>query len=1493
MKKITFLLLAFLMFVGNAYSQTDQDPDKLGGPVIVGKVARFTLPVGNSAKQQKSSAKLAKMTSINSQVATGTSLEWPNPGAVHIEKTAEATATPGKWKIDILTQGKNIPTTTDVVLVIDDSGSMDGDKIASAKSAANTFVDELLTGSTGIRVSVVTINSPDSGKVSGSGKPEIDQDFTDNITSLHSAINSISAKGGTNLQGGFYVARLLAESSTADKQVVILLSDGAPTYSYESEITTDFNVDCGNISHFNISRNDFEAKYITVTSSDYTKIVGNGNGFDETLYSLTKNCSGNGNNDKTFEAGNHGIPTKYEAGLLMNDGVDIYTIGFEVRAGRDEEDVLEGSQNKGYYSATTGDITNIYSQIRSNIAYAATNAVFTDPMSTYIVLEAGLVPSFSVLPTTTGDVVVSKGTVTFSNNGYVLNDPDNTESGNSSKVKWEITWNIGTITEIGDHMYYYVTMAPNTDPVILYDANEQTYMDYTDVNGNTEARQETPTHFTIPKVSGGKGSIEIIYYAVNESGQPVNSVGAVVPKENAVKLIPGSSKYFEFNGSTALEINQAYTVSPESLYTSNSISYQLLCTFGDVSVTPTPTEPNKEVWFGYVVSTPPTTTTPFDICAGNAVTLDQLNASLSNDTLGGTWTDSLDNAITEKSESGTYTYTIGGGVCDDTVVTVTVTEQALPNAGIDGTLTVCFGTEITDAMLFAKLTGSPDETGEWTNDGLVYTYTVAATSPCTVADTSTVTEQALPNAGIDGALTVCFGTEITDAMLFAQLTGSPDETGEWTNDGLVYTYTVAATSPCTVADTSTVTVTEQALPNAGIDGTLTVCFGTEITDAMLFAQLTGSPDETGEWTNDGLVYTYTVAATSPCTESDSSTVTVTEQALPNAGIDGALTVCFGTEITDAMLFAQLTGSPDETGEWTNDGLVYTYTVAATSPCTVADTSTVTVTEQALPNAGIDGTLTVCFGTEITDAMLFAQLTGSPDETGEWTNDGLVYTYTVAATSPCTVDDTSTVTVTVQALPEAGTDGLLTVCFGTEITDAMLFAQLTGSPDETGEWTNDGLVYTYTVAATSPCTVADTSTVTVTEQALPNAGIDGTLTVCFGTEITDAMLFAQLTGSPDETGEWTNDGLVYTYTVAATSPCTVDDTSTVTVTVQALPEAGTDGLLTVCFGTEITDAMLFAQLTGSPDETGEWTNDGLVYTYTVAATSPCTESDTSTVTVTEQALPNAGIDGTLTVCFGTEITDAMLFAQLTDSPDETGEWTNDGLVYTYTVAATSPCTVADTSTVTVTEQALPNAGIDGTLTVCFGTEITDAMLFAQLTGSPDETGEWTNDGLVYTYTVAATSPCTVADTSTVTVTVQALPEAGTDGLLTVCFGTEITDAMLFAQLTGSPDETGEWTNDGLVYTYTVAATSPCTVADSSTVTVTEQALPNAGIDGTLTVCFGTEITDAMLFAQLTDSPDETGEWTNDGLVYTYTVAATSPCTESDTSTVTVNVTQINS
>ncbi|MGB2759012.1 MAG: Ig-like domain-containing protein, partial [Maribacter stanieri] len=219
-----------------------------------------------------------------------------------------------------------------------------------------------------------------------------------------------------------------------------------------------------------------------------------------------------------------------------------------------------------------------------------------------------------------------------------------------------------------------------------------------------------------------------------------------------------------------------------------------------------------------------------------------------------------------------------------------------------------------------------------------------------------------------------------------------------------------------------VTITVYHCPDAGIDGTLNICLGDSFENSDLFAQLTGSPDTGGIWVNNGDdTFTYTVTATLPCTTDDTSIVTVTEQAQPNAGIDGTLAICQGDTFTNVDLFAQLTGSPDTGGTWVDNGNgTHTYTVTATSPCTIDDESIVTVTQQAPPNAGIDGTLNICQGDVFDDVDLFAQLTGSPDTGGTWVNNGNgTHSYTVSPTVPCSGSDNSMVTI---VLNQTDSDG---------------------------------------------------------------------------------------------------------------------------------------------------------------------------------------------------------------------------------------------------------------------------------------------------------------------------------------------------------------------------------------------------------------------------------------------------------------------------------------
>ncbi|WP_157492532.1 VWA domain-containing protein, partial [Flavobacterium sp. TAB 87] len=724
MKTKTTLLLLLFLFTSTIYSQSDTDPDNLGGPVYVGTIPALTVP-SNDAKLMRSSTSRFKREAVNT-----TNLEWPNAGAVHIEKTAQATTFPDKWKINVMVEGKNIPKTTDVILVIDDSGSMGSNsKMTTAKEAAKKFVNELLTNSTGIRVAIVTINSEKS-----SGVPQIDHAFTDDRSQLLNSINSISAAGGTNLQGGFYAARSLMDISVASKKVVILLSDGEPTYSYKSTPSISIDMNCENKSNFSIVRESFEREHLTVSASNYLNVTGNGSNFKFALYSKNITC---GAEKYDIIAGNHGIPTAYEAALLINSGVDVYTIGFGVSAGGEAEKTLQKSQSKGYYPANTSNIQNIYSAIRSNISYAATNAILTDPMSGYIVLDANVVPSFSVLPIDTGDVVISKGTINFTQNGYVLNDPNVPSSGNSNLIKWKITWNIGTVSELGENMNYFVTLAPNTNPTLLYDANEQTYMDYTDVNGNTTANQKTPNNFTIPKVSGGKGSIEIIYYAVNSAGEPINSSGTVVNKENALKLIPGNSNYFKFNNETALTLNQSYSVNPDASYQSNNNSYQLFCSFGDTDSTPTATDPNKKVWFGYFIDTPPIASDQTECSDGTATQKLTATATTTTGTIKWYLLETGGAVINDPVQIGVGTTTYYAEVSDGSCTTVKRTPVKLTiKLSPVAVITSSKGLELNCTIPSTTLTASGGTSYLWSNGETTPSITVTTADKFSVIVTN-------------------------------------------------------------------------------------------------------------------------------------------------------------------------------------------------------------------------------------------------------------------------------------------------------------------------------------------------------------------------------------------------------------------------------------------------------------------------------------------------------------------------------------------------------------------------------------------------------------------------------------------------------------------------------------------------------------------------------------------------------------------------------------
>ncbi|WP_178989408.1 gliding motility-associated C-terminal domain-containing protein [Winogradskyella schleiferi] len=973
-----------------------------------------------------------------------------------------------------------------------------------------------------------------------------------------------------------------------------------------------------------------------------------------------------------------------------------------------------------------------------------------------------------------------------------------------------------------------------------------------------------------------------------------------------------------------------------------------------------------------------------DICDNNG-TIDLFDSLGGTPDTGGIWSPSLNSGTgifdPLVDSAGNYTYSFTGNApCPDESATVAVTVVPLPIAGSDGSLTIC-SNDFALVDLFDSLGGTPEVGGTWTpalNSGTgifnpsidtagIYTYTISGTPPCSdvSAEVNVVVIEA-PDAGIDAVVDICDNEGTIN--LFDALEGTPEVGGTWTPalasgtnifDPLVdadgtYTYTVTGTSPCADA-TATVTISIIPFQNAGSDGSLTVCSNDGAID--LFDSLGGTPETGGTWTpsltsGTGLfdpsidtagTYTYTTSGTGPCSD-DTAIVEVSIEIAPNAGMDGVENICSNNGTFD--LFDSLSGTPDVGGTWTPaltsgtgifDPLVdadgtYTYTVTGTSPC-ADDTATVNITVSPFQEAGIDGSVTVCTDDGTID--LFDSLGGTPETGGIWTPtltsgtgifDPLVdtagtYTYTISGTGTC-IDDSATVIVSIETAPDAGLDGMLTLCSLNSSAD--LFNSLGGMPETGGTWSpaltsGTGVfdasldpegVYTYTI--NSALCGNSSATVTVSVIDANEAGNNAVVELCSNDTAID--LFNSLGGTPDVGGTWapaltsgtgvfdpaTDAAGIYTYTVSNSTTLCPDDSATVIVTILLEPDAGNDGTLNLCGSTNTVD--LFNSLAGTPETGGTWTptlTSGTgdfnpntdpegIYTYTV--TNSCGTSS-ATVTVSLSDTNDAGTDGMLDLC----ATDATvdLFESLGGTPNLGGTWTpaltsGTGIfdpmvdaagIYNYTVSnASTPCPDAS-ATVTVSILAGPDAGNDGTLNLCDSTNTVN--LFNSLSGTPETGGTWTptltsGTGVfdpntdpegIYTYTV--TNSCGTSS-ATVTVSLSDTNDAGTDGTLDLCATDTTVD--LFDSLGGTPNVGGTWTptltsGTGIfdpsvdangIYTYTISNASTPCPDAIATVTVSILTGPDAGNDGTLNLCDSTSTVD--LFNSLSGTPESGGTWT---------------------------------
>ena len=161
-----------------------------------------------------------------------------NEDNVTVSKTVRETGTENEFEItlQVTTREKleEIPTSSDaaVVLVMDTSGSMDGDRLTAAKKAAKSFVDKYVKDSkpTDKRYAALVEFANDAETIIGW------TNLAQGTTNFENAIKRLKAGGGTNMEAGLQLAYNLINSGKTGvlkdcKNInIVLLSDGCPTF---------------------------------------------------------------------------------------------------------------------------------------------------------------------------------------------------------------------------------------------------------------------------------------------------------------------------------------------------------------------------------------------------------------------------------------------------------------------------------------------------------------------------------------------------------------------------------------------------------------------------------------------------------------------------------------------------------------------------------------------------------------------------------------------------------------------------------------------------------------------------------------------------------------------------------------------------------------------------------------------------------------------------------------------------------------------------------------------------------------------------------------------------------------------------------------------------------------------------------------------------------------------------------------------------------------
>ncbi|WP_459523757.1 SpaA isopeptide-forming pilin-related protein [Leuconostoc lactis] len=276
-----------------------------------------------------------------------------------IRKYAKETSTPGLYDVYLNVKGNEVKNIKpiDIVLVVDMSGSMNSsvnggnDRVGATRQGVKNFLKTINDTGIGkyVNVGVVGFSSP--GYISSSGTLSENIDSSDNQAHI-TRINNLLAndfKGGTFTQLGIRTGQnMLAGDSNNHKKMMIMLTDGVPTFSYKVTGTT------------------------TITGTDYGTTFGTNRdepGFTSQLWQIdgrTRVASAYTVSGKTIK--DTWPATLGESLIAKNQGTELHALGIQL------------SKDVGYTN-NNSDTYLTDSQVRDRMKLLASPGLYQDANS--------------------------------------------------------------------------------------------------------------------------------------------------------------------------------------------------------------------------------------------------------------------------------------------------------------------------------------------------------------------------------------------------------------------------------------------------------------------------------------------------------------------------------------------------------------------------------------------------------------------------------------------------------------------------------------------------------------------------------------------------------------------------------------------------------------------------------------------------------------------------------------------------------------------------------------------------------------------------------------------------------------------------------------------------------------------------------------------------------------------------------------------------------